>query len=146
MPISVVTHVLITGDVRKNPIETTMTSSTFMNDNVDNIQRLCQQNEDKQARIRELEERLQQVRIDERTLQSFRGSVEKVRRELEQAIIDMYAHLNLFQEATTIIIENNNQIQTKLTRMLISVKALLTLIDESLKISMHLVNCTNHQK
>jgi hypothetical protein len=63
-----------------------------------------------------LEERLQQVRIDERNLQSFRVSDEKVRRELEEAIIDMYAHLHLFQEATAIIIEQNNQIQTKLTQ------------------------------
>jgi hypothetical protein len=28
----------------------------------------------------------------------------------------MYAHLHLFQEATTLIIEHNNQIQTKMTQ------------------------------
>lgn len=116
MPLSVVTHVPVIGDVRENPIAMAMVGSTFMNTNVDNIQRLCQQNEEKEARIRELEERLERVRIDERNLQSFRVSAEKVRRELEEAIIDMYAHLHLFQEATAIIIEQNNKIQTKLTQ------------------------------
>jgi hypothetical protein len=117
MPISVVTHVPVMGDVREDPIATTTTGSTFMNANVDNIQkRLCQQNEEKEAKIKELEEKLQQVRIDERSLQSFKVSVEKVRSELEEAIIDMYANLHLFQDAVVIIIEKNNQIQTKLTQ------------------------------
>jgi cell division septum initiation protein DivIVA len=48
-----------------------MAGSTFMNDNADKIQIMCQQNEEKEARIKELEERLKQVRIDERILQSF---------------------------------------------------------------------------
>jgi cell division septum initiation protein DivIVA len=81
-----------------------------MNANVDNIQRLCQHNEEKEAKIKELEEKLQQVRIDERSLQSFKVSVEKVKSELEEAIIDMYAHLHLFQDVAMIIIEQNNQI------------------------------------
>jgi hypothetical protein len=51
-----------------------------------------------------------------RNLQSFKVSVEKVRRELEEAIIDMYAHLHLFQEATRYNHRENNQIQTKLTQ------------------------------
>jgi cell shape-determining protein MreC len=67
--------------------------------------------QEKEARIRELEERLQQVRIDESNLQSFKASAEKVRKELEEAIIDMYAHLHLFQQAIATIIEKNNQIQ-----------------------------------
>jgi cell division septum initiation protein DivIVA len=52
----------------KTHVETTRDSSTFMDATIDNIQRLCQQNEEKEARIRELEERLQQVKIDERSL------------------------------------------------------------------------------
>jgi cell division septum initiation protein DivIVA len=51
--------------------------STFMNANIDNIQILCRQNEEKESRIRELEERLQQVKIDERSLQSFKINVLK---------------------------------------------------------------------
>jgi hypothetical protein len=39
-----------------------------MNANEDNIQRLCQQNKEKEERIRELEERLQQVKIDESSM------------------------------------------------------------------------------
>jgi molecular chaperone DnaK (HSP70) len=87
-----------------------------MNANVDNIRRLCQQNKEKEARIKELEEKLQQVKIDERSLQSFKISAEKVRNELEGAIIDMYAHLHLFQNVAAIIIDQNNQIQVKLTQ------------------------------
>jgi hypothetical protein len=87
-----------------------------MNANVDNIQRLCQQNEEKELGIKELEEKLQQVRIEEISLQSFKVSVEKVRSELDEAIIDMYANLHLFQDTTAIIIEQNNQIQITLTQ------------------------------
>jgi hypothetical protein len=76
-PISVVTHVPVTGDVREDPISTAKAGSAFMNANIDNIQRLCRQNEEKESRIRELEERLQQVKIDERSLQSFKVSTEK---------------------------------------------------------------------
>jgi hypothetical protein len=47
---------------------------------------------------------------------NFKASVEKVRKELEEAIIDMYAHLHLFQQEIATIIEKNNQIQTKLTQ------------------------------
>jgi ribosomal protein L24 len=103
-------------DVREDPVATTTTNSTFMNANVDNIQILCQQNKEKEARIKELEEKLQQVKIDERSLQSFKISAEKVRNELEGAIIDMYAHLHLFQNVAAIIIDQNNQIQVKLTQ------------------------------
>jgi len=83
MHIYLTTHVPVTGVVRENPISKTMTTSQFMNDNVENTQRLCQQNEEKEARIKELEGRLQEIKIDERILQSFRVRVEKVRREIE---------------------------------------------------------------
>jgi hypothetical protein len=58
---------------------------------------MCQQNLEKEARIRELEENLQQVKVDEGSLQSFKTSMEKIRTELEEALIDMYAHLHMFQ-------------------------------------------------
>jgi cell division septum initiation protein DivIVA len=45
-----------------------------MDATMDNIQRLCQQNEEKEMRIKELEERLQQVNIDERSLLNFKTS------------------------------------------------------------------------
>jgi len=46
------------GDLREDTIATTMVSSTFMNTNVDNIQRLFQQNEEKETKIQNLEENL----------------------------------------------------------------------------------------
>jgi hypothetical protein len=114
MLVSVVTHFPITRDIRDNPIVTYTIGFSFMNANLDNIHTLCQQNVEKEARIREMEERLQQVRIDERNLQSFKSNVQKVRRELEDAIIEMYSHLHILHQATTTIIENNNQIQKQL--------------------------------
>jgi hypothetical protein len=54
------------------------------------------------------------MRLDEICLQSFKVYVEKVRNDLEGAIIDMYAHLHLFQNATTIVINQNYHIQMKL--------------------------------
>jgi cell division septum initiation protein DivIVA len=48
-----------------------------MDATIDNIQRLCQQNKEKEVRIKELEERLQQVNIDERSLLNFKASAKK---------------------------------------------------------------------
>jgi hypothetical protein len=116
MSISVLTQVPIIGDVRENPIATASVGTAFMNANEDNIRRLCQQNQEKEARIRELEEKLQQMKVDESSVQSFRESAEKVRTELEEAIIDMYAHLHLFQQVTTTIIDQHGQVQENLTQ------------------------------
>jgi small-conductance mechanosensitive channel len=115
-PLSVVTQVPVTGDVREDPVETTREGFAFMDATVDNIQRLCQQNEEKEMRIKELEEKLQQVKIDERSLLNFKANVEKVRNELEGAIIDMYANLHLFQNVVATIIEQNDWIQMQLTQ------------------------------
>jgi hypothetical protein len=59
MPILVLTQVPIIGDVRENSIATATAGTSFMNANEYNIRRLCQQNQEKEERIRELEERLQ---------------------------------------------------------------------------------------
>jgi hypothetical protein len=64
----------------------------------------------------ELEEIVQQVKVDESNMKNFKSSVDKVKRELEEAIIDMYVHLHLFQQVTTTIIEKNSQVQEKLTQ------------------------------
>jgi hypothetical protein len=53
--------------------------------------------------IKELEENLQQVRIYERTdILSFKANTGKVRNELEDAIVDMYTNLHLFQNVVAI--------------------------------------------
>jgi hypothetical protein len=113
--ISVVTHAPIMRDVREDPVATIRADFSFMDANIVNIQRLCKQNEEKELKIRELEENLRRMKVDERSLQSFKVSAEKVRNELEGVIIDMYDHLHLFQDAATIVIDQNNQIQMKLT-------------------------------
>ena len=61
--------------------------------------------------MKELEESLLQVKIDERSLLNFKASAEKVRNDLEGAIIDMYANLHLFQNVVATVIEQNNWIQ-----------------------------------
>jgi hypothetical protein len=66
------------------------------------------------VRIRELEERLQKVNIDERSLLNFKVSVEKIRNYLEGAIIDMYTNLHLFQNKVETVIDQNNRIQMQL--------------------------------
>jgi hypothetical protein len=108
--------VSVTGDVRENPVATTREGFAFMDATVDNMQRLCQQNEEKELKIKELEEKLQQVRIDERSLLSFKASAGKVRNELEDVIIDMYANIHLFQNVAATVIEQNNKIQMQLTQ------------------------------
>jgi hypothetical protein len=73
-PILVVTQVLVKEDVKEDLVATARANSAFMDTTIDNIQRLCQQNEEKEARIRELKERLQQVKIYERSLLNFKAS------------------------------------------------------------------------
>jgi hypothetical protein len=68
MLISILTQVPIIGDVGENPIATSVVGTAFMNANEDNIKRLCQQNQEKDVRIGELEEKLQQVKIYERSI------------------------------------------------------------------------------
>lgn len=75
-----------------------------------------QQNLEKEARIKELKEKLQQVKVDEGRLQSFKTSMEIIETELEEALIDMYAHLHMFQDLATIIIDQHSTVQTKLTQ------------------------------
>jgi len=56
--LSVVTQVLVTGDVRENPVATAREGFVFMGAIVDNMQRLCQHNEEKEMNIKELEENI----------------------------------------------------------------------------------------
>jgi hypothetical protein len=60
------------------------------------------------VRIKELEERPQQLNIDERILLNFKVSAEKVRNDLEGSIIDMYFNLHLFQNVAAKVIDENN--------------------------------------
>jgi hypothetical protein len=46
----------------------------------------------------------------------FRTKLEKVRTKLEEAIIDMYAHLHMFQDIVATIIEKHGIVKTKLTQ------------------------------
>jgi len=45
----------MTRYIRENPIATDSVDTGFMNVNEENIKRLCQQNKDKEEKIRELE-------------------------------------------------------------------------------------------
>ena len=62
--LSVVTQVPFTWDVREDFVATTEAEFAFMDAIVENIQRPCQQNEEKEMKIKELGERIQQVKID----------------------------------------------------------------------------------
>jgi hypothetical protein len=53
----------------------------------------------------ELEERLQKMKVDEGSVHGFKESIKKSRTELEEAIIDGYAHLHIFQQAAATIID-----------------------------------------
>jgi hypothetical protein len=74
------------------------------------------------------------VKIDEGSLQSFKASAEKFRVELEEAIIDMYAHLHLFQQITTTIIEQHSQVQAKNTQFNTIREGIVILTDGSQRI------------
>jgi len=54
---------------------------------------LFYQNEEKYVRIKELEEQLKHGKKDKGSLEEFKACVEKVRAELSETAMDMYAHL-----------------------------------------------------
>jgi hypothetical protein len=68
----------------------------------------------KDARIRELEEKIQQVKVYERNVKNFKASSKKVSIELEEAIKDMYVNMHLFQQEITTFIDQCSQVQAKL--------------------------------
>jgi len=87
-----------------------------MNTNEDKIRRLCQQNKEKDDRIRELEDKLQQVKIDEINMYNFKASAEKERIEMEESIINMYANLHLFQQAVSTVVDQHSHVEERLTQ------------------------------
>jgi len=58
--------------------------------------------------------KLLQVKINDGSIQIFNSSTKKVRREIEEDIIDMYAHLTMFWDMVATIIDQHNRVQTKL--------------------------------
>jgi hypothetical protein len=71
---------------------------------------------EQEARIKDLEEKLQQVKIDEGNLHSFKGNKKKVRSELKEYFIDMYAPLHMFQDLVVIIINQHSTVKRNLTQ------------------------------
>jgi hypothetical protein len=53
-PLSVVTYVIVIGSLSENPMEIEKERFVFMDATIDNMQRLCQQNEEKELKIKEL--------------------------------------------------------------------------------------------
>jgi predicted nuclease with TOPRIM domain len=62
-----------------------------------NLKNFLHQNEEKDARIRELEEQLKHIKKDKGGLKEFKECVKKVREKLNETAMDMYTHLQLFQ-------------------------------------------------
>jgi hypothetical protein len=73
-----------------------------------NLKNLFCQNEEKDARIRELEEQLKHAKKDEGGLREFKACVEKVRTELEETTTDMYSHLHVFQQLEAHIMDQHS--------------------------------------
>jgi hypothetical protein len=77
--ISVLTQTPVMKNVNKDPVSIAFVGTTFMTTK-DNVRNLHHQNLEKDARIKELEEQLRQVKVDEGSLQRFKASVKKVRK------------------------------------------------------------------
>jgi hypothetical protein len=60
-----------------------------------------------------LEEQLRHTKKDEGGLKEFKACVEKVRAELKETAMDMYAHLQVFQQLATQIIDQHSCVQAK---------------------------------
>jgi hypothetical protein len=71
-PISVLTQTPIIRNFSEDPFAIASTGYDFMNVIEDKVWNLYQQNLEKEARIEEVEEKLQQEKIDEGSLESFK--------------------------------------------------------------------------
>jgi hypothetical protein len=80
-PLSVLTETMVEEDVSKYPLSIASTGTSFTTTMEWNLKNLFHQNEEKDARIRELEEQLRHAKKDEGSLREFKACVEKVRTE-----------------------------------------------------------------
>jgi len=116
--ILVLTQKLVTENVSEDPIFISSIGTAFTTMMKYHIKNLYCQNVEKDARIRDMEEQIKTVKIDGDNVKEVKANVEKVREELEESIIDMYADLHLFQQTTTTIIEQHSQVQYKNTQFI----------------------------
>jgi hypothetical protein len=80
------------------------------------------------------------MKIDKGSLKEFKASAEKVRTELEEAIVDMYTHLYLFQQTTTAIMDQHGNVQDKNTHINIIRESMMILTNGLQRTPMHQSN------
>jgi hypothetical protein len=112
-PLAFVIETIVTKDVIQDPLSIASVSTAFTTTTKRNLRNLYRQNQEKYARIRELKEQ----KKDEGNLGEFKTCDEKVRIVLEEAIIDMYAHVHVFHQLAANIMEQRNCVQTKNTQL-----------------------------
>jgi hypothetical protein len=111
--LSFVTENQITEDVSEDLLSISSSSTTFIVATEKNLKNMFHQNEEKYARIRELEEQLRHAKKNEGGLKEFKSCVEKAMTYLEETAIDMYAHIHVFQQLAAEIMDQHSRVQTK---------------------------------
>jgi len=111
--LSVITENTIAKYIRKDSLCITSVDTAFIVATEQNLKNLFCQYEEKDARIRELEEQFRHAKKDEGGLREFKACVENVSTKLEETTTDMYAHLHVLQQLATHIMDQHNVVQTK---------------------------------
>jgi len=75
----VTTNNTITEDSIQCPLSIESIGTSFTITTYQSLKKLYHQNQEKDVKIREIEEKIQQVRLDEGNLQEFKSCVQKVR-------------------------------------------------------------------
>jgi hypothetical protein len=96
---------IVMEDVIQDPVSISSTGTAFTIVTKQNLNKLYWKNQDKDVKIRELEEQLSKVRIEEGNLQELIACAKKFKIELEESIKNMYSHLHVFQQVASNIME-----------------------------------------
>jgi hypothetical protein len=112
-PLAVLTKTIIKEDGSQDPLSIASVGTSFTTTIERNLKIAFHQNQEKDNRIIELEEQLKHEKKEEGIMREFKAWIKNVRTMLEEDIMDMYAHLHVFQEVVSSIMEKQIHVHTK---------------------------------
>jgi hypothetical protein len=77
-------------NIRDDPLSITSVGITFTLASEQNIKYLVHKNEEKDEKIKEMEEEVRHSKSDRESIREFRLCTEKVRKEIHKMVVDMY--------------------------------------------------------
>jgi hypothetical protein len=111
----VTTEAKVIKNISDDPLSIASIIVTFMQVSVQNLRNMVCDIEEKDERIRSLEEEVQHYKSDHDNIKDFTACAEGVRKKLHNMEKDMYAGSQFFQQKIVQIMTHLNKSQTKNT-------------------------------